>query len=248
MVQTEGVNLKVCIIIPTYNERGNITRLIPKLQEVFKKIKDFDMNILVVDDNSPDGTSEVAKEFSQNHKNVFLLKREKKEGLGAAYLAGFDEAINKIKADVIVQMDADFSHNPEVMPTLVNYIKDYDLVIGSRYVEGGGVVNWNIMRKTISKGGNLIARWVANLNPINDCTSGYRAMRVDLIKKMDRQNINIFGYAFLMTLLYEAKRNKARVKETPILFVDRTEGSSKMGIKDIAQFFLMCFKLRFKNL
>ncbi|MFH1331685.1 MAG: polyprenol monophosphomannose synthase [archaeon] len=248
MIQNKGVKLKVCVIIPTYNERGNITRLIPKLQEVFKKIKDFDMNILVVDDNSPDGTSDVVEQFSKQYKNVFLLKREKKEGLGAAYLAGFDEAINKIKADVIVQMDADFSHNPEVMPTLVNHIKENDLVIGSRYVEGGGVVNWNIMRKTISKGGNFIARWVANLNPINDCTSGYRAIRVELVKKMDKKNISIFGYAFLMTLLYEAKRNRAKIKETPITFVDRTEGSSKMGVKDIVQFFITCVRFRLKNL
>jgi dolichol-phosphate mannosyltransferase len=238
----------VCVIIPTYNERGNIERLIPKLQEVFTTIKDHDMNILVVDDNSPDKTYEAVEEFSKKHKNVFLLKREKKEGLGAAYLAGFDYAINKVKADVIVQMDADFSHNPEVMPRLVGYIKDYDLVIGSRYVEGGGVVNWSLTRKAISKGGNFFARVVADLKGVNDCTSGYRAMRVDLVKKMNKQNINIYGYAFLMSLLHEAKKNKARIKEIPIWFVDRTEGSSKMGIKDIAQFFLMCFRFRIKNL
>jgi dolichol-phosphate mannosyltransferase len=240
--------LKACVIIPTYNERGNIARLIPKMQEVFEKIKDFDMNILVVDDNSPDGTSDVVKEFSQKYKNVFLLEREKKEGLGAAYIAGFEEAINKIKADIIIQMDADFSHNPDVLPTLVNYTKDYDLVIGSRYVPGGGVVNWSLMRKAISRGGNFIARAVADLKGVNDCTSGYRAMRVELVNKMNKDNVNIFGYAFLMSLLYEAKRNKARIKETPIMFVDRIEGTSKMGIKDIAQFFLMCFRFRMKNL
>ncbi len=239
---------KACVIIPTYNEKGNITKLIPKLLEVFSTIQDFDMNILVVDDSSPDGTSDVAKEFSQKHKNIFLLKREKKEGLGAAYIAGFKEAINKIKADIIVQMDADFSHDPKFLPKIVSYTNDYDFVIGSRYVENGGTVNWSIIRKAISRGGNFIARKVANLNGVNDCTSGYRAMNVNLVNKMDTKNINIFGYAFLMSMLYEAKRNNARIKETPIIFVDRVEGSSKIGLKDIIQFFITSLKFRLKKL
>lgn len=240
--------MKVCVIIPTYNEKGNMEKLIPQLLKVFSSIKDFDMNLLVVDDSSPDCTSDVVSSFSSKHDNIFLLKRAKKEGLGAAYLAGFAHAINVMNADVIVQMDADFSHNPEVLPTLVNYTKDYDFVIGSRYVKGGGTVNWSIIRKVTSRGGNFFARVVAGLKGVHDCTSGYRAMRSSLVKKFNTDHMNIFGYAFLTSLLHEAVRNKARIKETPIIFVDRVEGSSKIGVKDIVQFFINSFKLRFRGL
>jgi dolichol-phosphate mannosyltransferase len=167
---------KACIIIPTYNERENMPIILDRLLSVFSKISDYDMNILIVDDNSPDGTARVAEEYCKKHKNIHILNRKKKIGLGAAYIAGFNYVFDYIDADVVFQMDADLSHSPEKIPEFLKQITNgYNFVIGSRYIPGGGVVGWSIDRKITSKTGNLIARYIVGMRA-NDCTSGFRAI------------------------------------------------------------------------
>jgi len=235
--------MKVCIILPTYNEKENISNLLENLLVVFEKNNDYDMNILVVDDNSPDGTQDVVKKFLED-KRVNMITGEK-QGLGAAYIRGFRYAINNLKADVVFEMDADFSHKPNDIPRFLNEINnDYDFIIGSRYIPGGDTPDWDIIRKTISFSGNFFARSIAGLKKVHDCTSGYRAIRTDLIKKMDLNKIDAQGYSFQMNLLWFALKNNAKVKEIPIIFNDRNLGNSKMRLKDLMEFFMNSFKLR----
>jgi len=227
------------IVLPTYNERENIPAVLDKLTK-------YDIKILVVDDNSPDGTGRFVKEYREKNPKVFLLERERKEGLGKAYIAGFKYALEKLDADIVFQMDSDMSHNPEDVPRFLEAIRENDVVIGSRYVKGGGIENWNWHRKLTSRIGNLLARFAAGLNPIEDCTTGYRAIRTDVLKKTGFEKIDAQGYAFLTTLLYELKKNGARIKEIPITFIDRKHGRSKLGKKEMAEFLLNSFRLRFK--
>src|SRR3989344_2084447 len=235
--------MKVCIILPTYNEKENISNLLENLLVVFEKNNDYDMNILVVDDNSPDGTQDVVKKFLED-KRVNMITGEK-QGLGAAYIRGFRYAINNLKADVVFEMDADFSHKPNDIPRFLNEINnDYDFIIGSRYIPGGGTPDWDIIRKAISSSGNFFARSIAGLRKVHDCTYGYRAIRTDLIKKMDLNKIDAQGYSFQMNLLWFALKNNAKVKEIPIIFNDRNLGNSKMRLKDLMEFFMNSFKLR----
>jgi len=236
--------MKCCIVLPTYNERDNIGKLLKTLLEIFDTIKDFDMNVLVVDDNSPDGTQEVVKKFLKG-KRVSMITGEK-HGLGAAYIRGFKHAIEKLKADVLFEMDADFSHDPKDIPKFLKEIKNgYGFVIGSRYIPGGDTPDWGFDRKLISSGGNFFARVIAGLYKVKDCTSGYRAIRSSLIKKINLNNLKVKGYSFQMNLLYEAVKNKAKIKEVPIIFVDRHVGTSKIERKDVYEFFINSFKLRF---
>ena len=238
--------MKVCIILPTYNEKENISNLLENLLVVFEKNNDYDMNILVVDDNSPDGTQDIVKKFLED-KRVNMITGEK-QGLGAAYIRGFRYAINKLKADVVFEMDADFSHKPNDIPRFLNEINnDYDFIIGSRYIPGGDTPDWGIIRKTISSSGNFFARSIAGLKKVHDCTSGYRAIRTDLIKKMDLNKIDAQGYSFQMNLLWFALKNNAKVKEIPIIFNDRNLGNSKMRLKDLMEFFINSFKLRWEE-
>ena len=236
--------MNITIITPTYNERDNISTLIPKIISVCNRIKNHSLNLLVVDDNSPDNTKQVVGEYAQKDSRVRLLLRRKKSGLGAAYIDGIRFALNKLDADAVIQMDADHSHNPEEIPNFISKLESYDFVIGSRYIHGGGIVNWDLKRKAISKIGNLFARFVARLNSINDCTSGYRAVSKTLINKIDLDSINIYGYAFLLGFLHSAVRHGANVIEIPIIFVDRKEGKSKLGKKDIIEFVTSAFRLR----
>ena len=237
---------KACIVIPTYNEADNIKNLIDSIFKVSKKINNYQIDILIVDDNSPDGTSDIVKKIK--NKNLYLLIRGKKEGLGKAYIDGFEYALKNLKPDVLFQMDADFSHNPKEIPNFLKQIdKGYDFVIGSRYIKNGKIVNWGLNRKIISKSGNLFAKLIAGLNT-NDCTSGYRAIKTSLIKKLDLKEINTHGYAFLMELIYLVKTKKAKIKEIPITFVDRRVGKSKMKKRDMVEFFINCFRLRLKSL
>tara|TARA_Y100000034_G_C6788229_1_gene352723 strand:+ start:11 stop:721 length:711 start_codon:yes stop_codon:yes gene_type:complete len=236
--------MKACVILPTYNEKDNIGKLLKKLLEVFKGIKDFDMNILVVDDNSPDGTQEEVKKFLG--KNIFMITGEK-NGLGAAYIRGFTYAIEKLKMDVIFEMDADFSHNPDDIPRFLEEIKNgSDFVIGSRYIKGGDTPDWGFDRKLISSGGNFFARIIAGLYSVRDCTSGYRAIRTELIKKINLEDLRVKGYSFQMNLLHNAIKENGKIKEIPIIFVDRHVGTSKIERKDMYEFFINSFKLRFK--
>lgn len=239
--------MKVVVILPTYNERGNILPLIDALIEQFASI-DHDMAILVVDDNSPDGTGALVAEKARSTDNLYLITGEK-AGLGAAYVRGMRYALDTLGADVIFEMDADFSHRPEDVPRLLDALeRGADFVIGSRYVEGGGVrANWGLMRRMNSLFGNLVARYVAGLYRIMDCTAGFRAIRASLLRDIDFDNLRVQGYAFQVALLHEARLHDATIVEVPVEFVDRREGESKLGLRDIVEFIINAWWIRLRS-
>jgi dolichol-phosphate mannosyltransferase len=233
------------IIIPTYNERGNIERLIPALQERFAQLP-HRMEILVVDDSSPDGTADAVKELQQRYPNVHLLLGQK-TGLGAAYTRGMTYAINQLGAEAVFEMDADFSHQPEDVPRLmVNLDHGADFVIGSRYVPGGTIPReWGWLRRANSGVGNVVARYVAGIYRVRDCTAGFRAIRASVLKQIDLEGLRLQGYAFQVALLHAAVVQGAKVVEVPVHFIDRTEGDSKLGLRDIVEFIWNAWWIRF---
>ncbi|MFX1518797.1 MAG: polyprenol monophosphomannose synthase [Promethearchaeota archaeon] len=234
----------VSIVIPTYNERKNIELLIPKIIDVFNK--NWPGEIIIVDDNSPDGTGEVADALAKKYPNIMVIHRKTKSGLGSAYKLGFKRASGKI----VMEMDADHSHNPRDIPRLVNAVlKGYDLAIGSRYA-GGNIVGWGIYRKMISKGANTLAAFILQINKFTqDVTTGYRAYRAEILNTIDMSAaVRSSGYAFQLEMLVEVIRNRFTVKEVPITFVDRRIGESKLGLKDILGFFLTVLRIRFKRI
>jgi dolichol-phosphate mannosyltransferase len=214
-----------CIaVIPTFNECENLPLLVPQVLAQNPRLE-----ILVVDDASPDGTGRIADELARDEPRVHVLHRARKEGLGVAYLAGFARAL-ELGADCIVQMDADFSHPPETLPTLLEEIEHHDAVMGSRYLDGITVVNWPIERILISYFGNWYVRKVTRL-PISDTTGGFRCMRRDLLERIGVERIQANGYAFQIELNYRIVRSGARVKEIPFFFLDRTRGASKLTLR-----------------
>lgn len=240
--------MKTIIVLPTYNESENIQNIIKALQKEFEKIQqelDFQMNILVVDDYSPDGTAQKVKEMQSEFSNVYLIQNNNR-GLGNAYIKGFKHAINELNADVLMEMDSDFSHDPKDIIRFLKEIKNgYDFVIGSRYVENGSIPDdWGWFRKANSYWGNVFARHVAGVGVVHDCTSGFRAINASLIKKIDLDNLNANGYYFQLKLLFVAVKKDAKVKEIPIQFVDREHGKSKLGLKDITEFIINSIKIR----
>lgn len=244
---------KIIVVIPTYKERENIARLIPELLNQFKKIRRHTFQILVVDDNSPDGTGEEVKRLiklaSNQEKNNIHLLAGRKQGLGAAYIRGFKYALNNLKADAVVEMDADFSHRPDELPKLIDQIdKGADFVIGSRYVRSGKVPkNWNFFRRANSRWGNRFARYLAGIDGVRDCTSGFRAIRRQVLEKIDLDALKVRGYSFQMNLLYKAYASGAKIKEVPIDFQERTWGHTKIGPTDIIEFIWNSAKLRFEK-
>jgi dolichol-phosphate mannosyltransferase len=239
--------VKAVIILPTYNEKDNIVLIIRALQEQFKKIP-HDMNILVVDDNSPDGTAESVSAECKTASNLFLITGQK-QGLGAAYVRGMKYAIDHLHAEVLMEMDADFSHKPEDVPRLIEAISHgADFVIGSRYVPGGKIPDdWSFLRRMISQWGNVFARDIAGLYKVRDCTAGFRAIRAEVIKKIDLDALKVRGYAFQISLLHEAIVNHARVQEVPVEFIDRKRGQTKLGLSDIVEFMLNAWWIRFER-
>ncbi len=238
---------RIVVVVPTYNERENIAPLLDSLLRQARNLTDCLFFILVVDDSSPDGTFEVVNRYSKIYYNVHLLKG-KKEGLGVAYIRGFNYALNKLKADIVFEMDADFSHNPADIPRFIKELeKGADFVIGSRYVEGGSVPNdWPFLRKINSRWGNIFARYVAGIVGIKDCTSGFRAIRASVLREINLSSLGAKGYSFQMNLLYRAFVKKSfNIVEIPINFVDRKRGESKIRIKDIQEFISNAFVLRF---
>ncbi|MCX8092681.1 MAG: polyprenol monophosphomannose synthase [Candidatus Goldbacteria bacterium] len=229
--------MKTLIIIPTYNERENIKRLIPEIKKVNKKF-----HILVVDDNSSDGTVSVVNSFKKKDKTIHLIKRPYKSGLGKAYVDGFRYAL-KEKYDLIFEMDADFSHDPKYIPDFLKEIKNYDLVIGSRYINGVSVVNWPISRLILSKFANFYARVITGL-PLSDCTSGFKCYRRNVIEAIDLNKIHSDGYAFQIEMHYKAWKKGFRIKEIPIIFVDRHSGTSKMSRRVVLEAIIVVWKLR----
>lgn len=239
--------MKTVIIIPTYNERENINSLVTALQSEFAKMN-HDMHILVVDDNSPDGTADVVRALQGHNDNLHLLMGQK-QGLGVAYIRGMRHAMNVLNADTVYEMDADFSHKPEDVPRLMAEIDNgADFVIGSRYVKGGSIPQeWGLYRRMNSKFGNIVARYLAGIYSVRDCTAGFRAIRTNTLRQIDFDNLRVQGYAFQVALLHAAKNCGAKIIEVPVDFIDRTYGDSKLGLKDIIEFILNAWWIRYDS-
>jgi dolichol-phosphate mannosyltransferase len=212
----------VLVIIPTYNERENIESIVGRVRAAVSEA-----DILVADDNSPDGTGKIADGLADDDERVHVLHRAGKEGLGAAYIAGFHWGIEH-GFDVLVEMDADGSHQPEELPRLLSALGEADLVIGSRWIRGGTVENWPINREILSRGANLYARIMLGF-PVRDSTGGYRAYRATTLQKIDIDGVSSQGYCFQVDLTLRTVRGGLRVTEVPIRFVERTHGASKMS-------------------
>ena len=218
---------KIVVLIPTYNERENLPLIVSRLRMAVPAA-----DVLVLDDSSPDGTGAVADQLAVEDGQVQVLHRAKKEGLGAAYLAGFAWALER-GYDALVEMDADGSHQPEQLPSILAALADADVVLGSRWVHGGSVVNWPIRRKVLSLGGNIYSRLLLGM-PIGDATGGYRAYRASALRGLDLHDVASAGYCFQVDLVWRAVRRGLSVTEVPITFVERAIGDSKMS-KDIVR-------------
>lgn len=230
--------MKTLIIIPTYNEYENLP---PLLEAIFSYVPQTD--ILIVDDNSPDGTGELADKIALTDKRVHAIHRTGKLGLGTAYVTGFKYALAH-DYDAAFEMDADFSHDPQYLPNFLTAIEDADLVIGSRYIPGGATPNWSILRRFISGGGNIFARLVLGM-PIRDCTAGYRCYRREVLERIDLETVESQGYGFQVELAYRVMKQGFRIVETPIVFMDRRVGKSKMSRKIVLEAFTYVLHARF---
>ncbi|MBI1376064.1 MAG: glycosyltransferase [Frankiales bacterium] len=219
---------RVLVIIPTFNERENLETIVARLRSAVP-----DVDVLVADDNSPDGTGRIADALADADDHVQVLHRRGKEGLGAAYLAGFDWALER-GYDVVVEMDADGSHQPEQLPRLLDALREADLVLGSRYVPGGSVVNWPRSREVLSRGGNVYTRVMLGI-PLKDATGGYRAFRASTLRALDLTGVESKGYCFQVDLARRAVHAGLRVREVPIEFVERERGDSKMDQRIVAE-------------
>lgn len=226
----------VLVIIPTYNEKENISPLIKAVLEQCPNI-----NILVVDDNSPDGTANVVREMGLD--NVNLLLREKKQGLGKAYIAGFKWGLEN-GYDLLVEMDADFSHRPVDLVKIIEAGNDVDVVIGSRWVDGGGTVNWGILRKIISRGGSFYSRFILG-EGVRDFTGGFNAWRRSVLQGIGLDSIMSDGYSFQIELKFKAIKNGHTWREVPILFEDRRVGQSKMSFKIVLEALYKVWGIRY---
>lgn len=234
---------KVLVIIPTYNEAENIKKIIQEI--LIHTSSEYLYNVLVVDDNSPDGTARIVK--GMYNQNVFLIEREKKSGLGTAYVEGFKFAIEK-GYDFVFEMDADFSHDPKYLPEfLENIEKGYDLVVGSRYVNGVSVINWPIGRLMLSYFANIYTRIVTGLK-VFDTTAGFMCYRVEKLKQIDLDKVKSNGYSFQIEMKFKFFKKGFKILETPILFVERRAGVSKMSKKVVYEAMLMVWKLKFKSI
>ena len=228
---------RAIVVIPTYNEAENLPLLVPDVLS-----QDDRLEILVVDDNSPDGTGKLADELAAADPRVHVLHRSQKQGLGAAYRAGLARAL-ELDADVVIQMDCDFSHPPSVLPEMLREIETHDIVLGSRYLNGITVVNWPIERILISYFANVYARAITRL-PIADITGGLRCVRRELLEAIGFERSHSDGYAFQIELNYRFVKHKARIKEIPFFFVDRTRGTSKLHLGIAIEGLWICWWLR----
>jgi dolichol-phosphate mannosyltransferase len=214
---------RVTVCLPTYNERENLEPMV----EALRKVLPPDGRVLVIDDASPDGTGELADRLASDDERVAVLHRERKEGLGPAYVAGFRRALAE-GAELIVEIDCDFSHDPNDVPRLLAAAKDADLVLGSRYVEGGGTRNWGVVRRAISSGGSAYARLLLGTR-VRDLTGGFKCFRREVLETIPLEEISSRGYSFQIETTYRAQRAGFRVVEVPITFADREAGHSKMS-------------------
>jgi len=222
------LNLLICI--PTYNEATNIEKIIVDIMNIISRLTSYDVCILVIDDNSPDGTADIVERLIEEYPSrLHILKRPKKQGLGKAYLAAFDWGLSK-GYDAFLEMDADFSHNPKYIPEMIKHIQNHDVIIGSRNIKGGGVEGWSFLRNCISKGGSIYSRIILRC-PVKDLTGGFNMWTKSTLLKIGLDNILSEGYLFQVEMKYRAWRAGCSIKEIPIVFADRTHGTSKMSKK-----------------
>ncbi|KAA3608504.1 MAG: polyprenol monophosphomannose synthase [Calditrichaeota bacterium] len=232
---------KALIIVPTYNESENVKKLVEEIHRY-----QSDVHILFVDDNSPDGTAALIKEIQQENDKIHILERPGKMGLGSAYLAGFKYGLGK-GYDFIFEMDADFSHDPKEIPNFLNAIEEYDLVLGSRYIKGVNVVNWPLYRLLLSYFANVYSRLATGL-PVKDATGGFKCFRREVLESIDFSKVKSNGYAFQIELSFKAWKNGFRLKEIPIIFIDRVAGVSKLSKSIMWEAIFLVWKLRFSSL
>jgi dolichol-phosphate mannosyltransferase len=232
---------KSLIIIPTYNESDNVVKIIP---EVLAQHEGF--NVLVVDDNSPDGTAQIVRNLQKDNKRIHLIERPGKQGLGTAYVTGFKYALQN-GFDFIFEMDADFSHDPKSLTKLLAKAEDYDLVIGSRYISGVNVVNWPMSRLILSYSANLYTRIVTGL-PVRDATAGFKCYRRVVLENIDLDSIHSNGYSFQIETNFKAWKKGFRIGEIPIVFIDRRAGTSKMSKHIVYEAAWMVWKLKIQSL
>ncbi len=232
---------KILVVIPTFNEAENILRLIPLVLKQAGGVE-----VLVVDDGSPDGTGNLVRSMAEADPRVHLLERSSKMGLGTAYVAGFKYALAG-SYDYVFEMDADFSHNPREIPVFLKSAREVDLVVGSRYTNGVRVLNWPMQRLLLSWTANIWTRFMTGL-PLNDATGGFKCYRIAVLRGIDLDSIRSNGYAFQIEMSYKAWRKGFRLGEVPIVFADRNAGTSKMSKHIVYEAFFMLWKLRFRSM
>lgn len=238
---------RACVILPTYNEAQNIKRVIPWIFEQSIRIPSHDLHVLVVDDDSPDGTQDVVRDLMKDFENLHLVTGVK-QGLGEAYKRGMRYAIRELSPDLILEMDADGQHDPALIPLFVLLAdQGFSLIIGSRFSAGGATPDFSVWRKMISLAGNWMIRFFGGIPRIHDCTSGFRCIKAELIPKCDFDVLSTRGYSFQSSFLCELLRNGARVIEVPIIFHDRISGKSKLSLKDQVEFLLNIARIRFRR-
>ncbi len=229
---------KGLVIIPTYNEAVNIERISGKILSISSRLE-----TLIIDDNSPDGTGDIVETLSRDNKRIHLIRRDKKLGLGTAYVIGFDYAL-KNGYSFAFEMDADFSHNPEDLPRFIELLDRYDLIIGSRYIDGVSVVNWPMKRLLLSYFACIFARVVTGI-PVKDLTSGFKCYSSKALKSVNWKTFDVDGYGFQIQSVFSVYKTGLRIKEIPIIFVERRAGESKMSRRIIWEAFWLVWKLRF---
>jgi len=247
-IDSINTNFKICFVLPTYNEEENIGNIIQQILKEEKSLSKHTFTILVVDDNSTDETQTIVQNYISSNSKVHLVTGQKK-GLGDAYKRGFKYALNDLKADLIFQMDSDGQHDTSLIPDFVSYIEEgKDVVIGSRFVEGGTTPDFSFSRLLMSKVGNLLVRYVGGITQLQDCTSGYRAIRASYLKELDFSYLSTRGYSFQSSLICDLAWRGADISEIPIEFSSRQGGDSKLALRDQIEFLLNIPRLGFRNL
>lgn len=229
--------MKTLVIIPTYNERENIERIVPQVLE-----KDPSIHVLIVDDGSPDGTGEIADRMAKGNDRISVIHRKNKGGLGTAYITGFKFALEK-NYDLIFEMDCDFSHDPKYIPHFLEAIPEADLVLGSRYISGVNVINWPMSRLLLSYYANVYSRWITGL-PVKDATGGFKCFRRQVLEAINLDKVKSNGYSFQIEMSFRAWKKGFRIKEIPIVFEDRKVGQSKMSKIIVREAIWMVWRLR----
>ena len=247
-IDSINTNFKICFVLPTYNEEENIENIIQQILKEEKNQSKHTFSILVVDDNSTDETQTIVQRYISLNSKVHLVTGQKK-GLGDAYKRGFKFALNDLKADLIFQMDSDGQHDTSLIPHFVSYIEEgKDVVIGSRFVDGGTTPDFSFSRLLMSKVGNLLVRYVGGITQVKDCTSGYRAIRASYLKELDFSYLSTRGYSFQSSLICDLAWRGADISEIPIEFSSRQGGDSKLALRDQIEFLLNIPRLGFRNL